>query len=204
MKADKKQSIFPHSLMIYLLENYSSPNRSVLLNNFLIKSQIGNTDKIIYIKAKDLLDRFEKDGYLFWTTSQLNTVTNDYISNGFLKDILLTVDNPLTDIYHVNAELTIKGIDYAIKLLRERDNFESTITTNKSIRLNVLATIIFSLIVTVLQLRTCAIEENKKDQEERRLNQDSLKQLEQSKHDSMLLYLLFQKQETIDSSKTLK
>lgn len=200
MRAKNKEAVFPHSLMIYLLENYAAPSRGVLLNDFLSKSGIAKDDLVIAEKAKDLLSRLELRQLVFWHVSKINSKTQPLDE---YKSELTTVITPF-ELYKVYAELTLDGIDYALKLVREKENFESTILTNTSVRLNVFVAILFSLIVIVTQIRTCAGEESRKDQEQHRLNQDSLKQLEQSKFDSTILNLLIRKNVGKDSLKTSK
>jgi len=131
MESINKETLFPHTLMIYLLENYSAPNRGVLLNDFLSKSGIGKGDLMIVTKASELLTRLELKQYLFWSVSKINSKTQPLFQ---YKSELTTVMTPF-ELYKIYAELTLEGIDYALKLVREQKQFESVIDTNESVKI---------------------------------------------------------------------
>lgn len=168
-------TFFPHSLMIFLLREYGSADRSVLLNEFVIKSNIGNDDKIKTIKLKEILTRFELDGYLTWTASKEDENKLFKSEAIYKEDSILYDENPLVN-YHINATLTIKGIDYAINLLRNKEEFESTILTNKFSRRNIIATLLFTVIITGIQIDSCHRETLRDNREQHRLDLDSIEQ----------------------------
>lgn len=90
--------------------------------------------------------------------------------------------------------LTEKGaIDYRNNFyLREKRKAEldlrqtdSVIKTNTYSRLNVGATLLFSLIVTSIQIATCVRDKQRELREVNKSYSDSLKQMQQLKHDSI-------------------
>ena len=122
---------FPHSLIIFLFEGYSSPNRMTLLNDFILKSDIGVNPYVIAAKTKDILTLLEEvDGYIKWYVSKFEFT----LSKEFYKELepykrnFGTPEETLEN-NRISAHLTIKGIDYALNIIRGRRRFNSMITT---------------------------------------------------------------------------
>lgn len=85
---------------------------------------------------------------------------------------------------------------------QEKELNRNIIRTNNASRINVIATIIFGLIVTLTTILTCQRESRKENREERQLLQDSVQQLQQSRHDSLYeKYLLRKVLDSLTSSK---
>lgn len=87
-----------------------------------------------------------------------------------------------------------KGLFLAEKSKRDKiitleklntNQIESVITTNKLTWVNIGVTILFGIIVTSIQIRSCYRDTQKDNLEVHRINQDSLRQLQQLKHDSL-------------------
>jgi hypothetical protein len=79
------------------------------------------------------------------------------------------------------------------KMKLELRQMDSVIDTNKLTNLNIGVTIAISLLVLIIQVVTCNREARKENLEVRKLERDSLNQLQQAKHDTLYENYLFRK-----------
>jgi hypothetical protein len=86
----------------------------------------------------------------------------------------------------------------------ERRQTESVIATNKMTIINIVITIIFSIIVTTIQVCSYNRETKKEYREVRQLKADSLKQLQLLRHDSLYEKYLLRKAEEMQKDSVTK
>jgi len=129
MKSETKN--WPHEIIDFLYKHYSETWTE--LNRFLYeKLKLLDDNTTHKDKIKELLIALDKEGYLKWKVIKLKddgTWEKDHYEEEFKTLSHLTFKN-----HRVEAQLTIDGLDYAIKLEREREQHESIITTNNSVR----------------------------------------------------------------------
>jgi hypothetical protein len=111
-----------------------------------------------------------------------------------------------------SVSITVPGIKFyneggyveAERLKRLNENqLTSVIKTNRLTWVSILSTIIFSVVVTAIQLLTYSRESRQELREERKIERDSIESAQQLKHDSLYEnYLLRKAQEVSNVSKT--
>lgn len=158
-----------------------------------------NDFKILNDRLKTILGYLEMNRWI-------NLNTTDYGSWGTVKE-----GNTLFDYTHipVSARITEEGaamISGDIVAERQERVDNSVLRTNKASWVNFGTTILFGLIVTTIQIRSCTRDIAKDSQEARKAYSDSLRQSQQSKHDSLIesaiLQLIPAKKDTSSKKRT--
>jgi hypothetical protein len=126
-----------------------------------------------------------------------------YGSWGTVKEVETLFDYNNLPVF---ARMTDEGADNIEKIVQQETQLnvsKSVLETNGFIKLNIAMTICFGVIVTAVQLMTYEENERKTHQEEYRQTLDSLRILQQTKHDSIVeALLLHQGSDSILGKKT--
>jgi hypothetical protein len=121
---------------------------------------------------------------------------NQYGSWGTIKEgnILFDYNNLPTF-----ARLTPEGLVYIENVLTNETQLKvskSILTTNRLTWLNIIAAILFSIMILIIQVKSCNRDLARDHRETNKINQDSLQSLKQLRHDSILESLILQKDQT--------
>jgi hypothetical protein len=172
---------FPHSLMIFILNDYSvNNNRTTNLNDFIQKSNIGDNAGTIAAKTKDILCFLEKEGLIIWYDSKPDFDTGENRPKEDYKKYFAENTETLEN-NRISALLTVKGLDYTLNLISHKKQYKSVIKTNKSIKkLNGLLrwTNILALIISALTAIFIAMQFFKDDTKDLQPINKQLKQIE--------------------------
>lgn len=187
-----------------LIRSKRQKNSSILpsMDREILKYLHGFYDKGDYVgfhSLTPLFEKFNKGEDFSYFVQRLRTIlghlailnlieldNTEYGSWGTAKE-----ETILFDYTHlpVKGRITPEGvinIERVVLSDRQKDIDSSILITNKLTRTNIYATILFGIIVTSLQIRSCVKERYQGQQITNRLNLDSLRLLQQAKHDSML------------------
>ena len=95
----------------------------------------------------------------------------------------------LLNLTYVKGRITAEGVINIERVLsadRQKEIDHSILTTNRLSKINVIAALIFGVVVTSIQVRSCTQETRRDRQEASKANLDSLRLVQQSKRDSLL------------------
>lgn len=128
---------WPHQILDELLENYSESPTD--LTRFCIETlKISASDRNNAKKVKEILSDFSARGYLEWYAYKWKVINNerklDTENNGPNKTAFAESDQETFDNNRIEAHLTSPGLDYSLRLRREREQHQSIIRTNQSVR----------------------------------------------------------------------
>ena len=127
----KDITIYPHLFISYLLKNFPNPHEHTYVNKFFKDYKIADTPYVEAIKVKDLLNVFEKNGYLKWHVyKQISKDITDYESKEGFKILFASSDTETLSNNLIWAKLTADGIDYAINTTMRSEEHESILKTN--------------------------------------------------------------------------
>ncbi len=137
---------WPYAIIEELLDKYGESESG--LSRFLIETVgIPKHDLVRVKKIKAILENLKNEGILTWKAAQWeklgDTENWDWSNKDFFMALLGNEEREKIgnlERTRVEAQLTLKGLDYATKLIQANKQYESVIKTNKFSRRNYIIT----------------------------------------------------------------